>query len=387
MGREKLLTRDTLLILLTGFFYMACSMLVTPLITGFSESIGAGKTMMGFVGGGMNLCSLFCRPFMGNLADRISKYKLSLIGASILIASSLGYAVVTNTALLFLLRIFNGIGFSLCSVCATTWMSELLPPNRIGEGMGFYGTMNALAMAAAPAIGVALMERYGYRIAFIMAAVFGVCTLITILLIHDKGLPKSEKSLRNSFKVIDVHVVPMTFTVMCFAIPYCATQSFLVNYIGARSIDVPVGLFFPVYAGFLLVLRFALKKLFDRVSFIKFFSIANGSALLSMLCLYKMQHAGILILAAFFMAGGYGIMCTVCQSKAILLAGEGRKGLANSTYYVGLDLGMTLGPILGGVVFGGVPAELFYPCFMILVPLCIASYLLSNKICNGTFIK
>ncbi|MCI8645576.1 MAG: hypothetical protein HFE76_02000 [Firmicutes bacterium] len=38
--------------------------------------------------------------------------------------------------------------------------------------------------------------------------------------------------------------------------------------------------------------------------------------------------------ACIFMAGGYGIMCSVAQSTAILLAGEGRRGLANSTYMV-----------------------------------------------------
>lgn len=38
--------------------------------------------------------------------------------------------------------------------------------------------------------------------------------------------------------------------------------------------------------------------------------------------------------AALFMAGGYGIMCSVCQSTAILLAGPERRGLANSTYYI-----------------------------------------------------
>lgn len=38
--------------------------------------------------------------------------------------------------------------------------------------------------------------------------------------------------------------------------------------------------------------------------------------------------------AALFMAGGYGIMCSVCQSTAILLAGPEHRGLANSTYYI-----------------------------------------------------
>ena len=36
-------------------------------------------------------------------------------------------------------------------------------------------------------------------------------------------------------------------------------------------------------------------------------------------------------------------------------AGEGKRELANSTYYIGLDLGITLDPVLGGMIFGNLP--------------------------------
>ena len=43
--------RDIALILAASFFYMASPMLITPIITGFSESLGASGVMMGFIGG------------------------------------------------------------------------------------------------------------------------------------------------------------------------------------------------------------------------------------------------------------------------------------------------------------------------------------------------
>lgn len=80
---------------------------------------------------------------------------------------------------------------------------------------------------------------------------------------------------------------------------------------------------------------------------------------------------------AMFMAGGYGIMYSVCQSKAILLAGKGKRGLANSTFYIGLDLGMALGPIIGGVLYGHVDIIYFYPILVITAPLGILVYWIS----------
>ena len=64
-------------------------------------------------------------------------------------------------------------------------------------------------------------------------------------------------------------------------------------------------------------------------------------------------------------------MCSVCQSHAMLLADKNNRGLANSTYYVGLDIGMALGPIIGGILYGNVDITKFYPILAITIPMVI----------------
>lgn len=43
--------RDIILILIASFFYMTSPMLITPIIAGFSETLGANGTTMGLIGG------------------------------------------------------------------------------------------------------------------------------------------------------------------------------------------------------------------------------------------------------------------------------------------------------------------------------------------------
>ena len=100
---------DMILILAASFFYFASPMLVTPLITGFAESVGASAALMGMIGGLMNLCALFCRPIAGNLADKISKYKLSFLGAGLMALSCLGYMAALEPLLIAISRVVNGI--------------------------------------------------------------------------------------------------------------------------------------------------------------------------------------------------------------------------------------------------------------------------------------
>ena len=80
------------------------------------------------------------------------------------------------------------------------------------------------------------------------------------------------------------------------------------------------------------------------------------------------------------MAGGYGIMSSVCQSRAIVTAGREHAGLGNTTYYIGLDLGMTLGPVLGGVLYGSLDIRLFDPVLLLTVPAVIAVYALNRRV-------
>lgn len=383
MSKKSFLTKDIVLILAASFFYLSSPMLITPLITGFSKTMGASATLMGIVGGMMNLCALFCRPFAGNLADRISKYHLTFVGTILMSIACLGYIFAANSLMIILARIINGIGYSLCSVCMSTWLSDLLPRENIGSGMGFYGMMNALGMAIAPAIGVSLYKKIGYRMTFALALAFAVATITLIQFVSDKDEPKKPISENRKLAIIDINVVPIAIIIMLFAIPYCMTQSFLVSYVEERGLSVSVSLFFPVYAVILLVLRFSMKSLFDRLPFGVFLFAGSACAAVSILCLANLHNNFIMVIAAAFMAGGYGIMCSVCQSTAMLLAGEGKRGLANSTYYIGLDLGMTLGPVLGGVLFGKLPLTYFYPVMLLTIPFIIVIYLSKRKALRG----
>ena len=385
--KSKIYSKDIILVLAASFFYMASPMLVTPLITGFSGSIGASAALMGLVGGMMNLVSLFCRPLAGNLADRISKYKLSFIGAVFMTLACVGYIFAPNEAVVVIARIINGFGFACCSVCMATWMSDMLPKDKIGSGMGFYGTMNALAMAVAPAIGVSAYQTFGYRASFVIALVFSVAIIAVIQFIGDKGEPEKEPvstdEEQKRIELIDVKVIPIALIIMLFAIPYCATQSFLVTYTETRGLHIFVSLFFPAYAVVLIVLRLSLRNLFDRLPFQVFLLAGIVSELMAILLLTLMNNNVIMILASCFLAGGYGVMSSVCQSTAILLAGKGKRGLANSTYYIGLDLGMTLGPFIGGILYGGLDIKWFYPVLMMTMPLAGAVYCFNRKKLKG----
>ena len=158
---SKLYTRDALCLMGASFFFMFSTMLVTPLINGYSSALGAHEIFAGIVTGSMSIIALILRPLAGNLSDHISKYRLSVIGSVLIFIGVVGYCISPTSQLLLLFRLVNGVGFVLATVCMTTWLSLVVPREHVGEAMGMYGLMNALAMALAPAIGIALYNVIG----------------------------------------------------------------------------------------------------------------------------------------------------------------------------------------------------------------------------------
>lgn len=375
--KEKSFTmynKNIILLLLASFFYMASTMMTMPIIAGFAGNLGASAAFMGIVAGAMNLISLIVHPIIGHIIDLHSKYKLTLIGAIFLVSASCGYLIVDDSFYLLLCRLINGLGFACCSISLSTWLADLIPKNKIGFGMGLYGTMNALAMAIAPALGLFLFQHLGYSATFITACLFSFAVILSCIDVNNHDIPAKQSQAKSSWKIIDNKIVPLAIIIMLFTIPYCATQAFIVTYIQVQNISATASLFFPVYAIVLLIIRLALKPLFDTGAFLYFLISSSLCAIIAIISLANLNGNILLLIAAIGMAGGSGVMCSVCQASAIKKVSATNRGLANSTYYLGIDLGMALGPIIGGFIYNHFSMEYFYPLFLLTVPFIWLAY-------------
>lgn len=382
--KTRLYTPNVKLVLVASFFFLMSPMLINPVIAGFTREIGASSVLAGVIAGLMNLTSLVLRPLAGNLTDRVSKYHLTLVGGCLLLIASLGYSFTTNLTLITAFRILNGLGYTLCSVCMATWMASLLPPDRIGSGMGIYGLANALGMACGPAIAVFLYQHYSYQSVFWLAAICSGLLVLMIQFVTDRGVPvkrpAADAGSKRHLRIVQPQVLPVAMILLLFSLPYFATQTYVVSYVAARHFHVAAGLFFPVYAGILLVLRIVLRDLFDRVPFGKFLWLCLICNLVGLIGLTDMTNWFMLIVGALGLAAGYGLMFSICQAKAMMLVPAADHGLANSTFYIGVDLGMSLGPIIGGIISSALPMAWFYPVMMVItLPLIVIVYLWNRR--------
>ncbi len=389
MAKEKsIYTKDVILVMAASFFFMFSTMFVNPLINGYAKSLGASSAFAGVIVGIMSIASMFLRPIAGNLTDKLSKYCLSLIGGILIMIGVIGYVIAPASNWLLIFRLINGAGFVLCTVCMSTWLAFLVPRAHVGQAMGFYGLMNALAMAVAPALAINVYQKTGYRLALIASAIAAFMMVIIIQFVGNRANPKkgtAKKKLGSShqFKIIQKNVLPIALLTTLFAFPYFATQADLVTYAQERHLNVNVGSFFLIYAVVLLVIRIFLKNFFDTVKFGIWFWVSIGATLIYLLLLSTMKNNLMMALAAAFMAVGYGVIYSILQSTALLLAPISEQGLASSTFYLGLDIGMAFGPIIMGLISDLLPIKFFYPIQLLLLPLMLIVYWRYHTRLNG----
>lgn len=336
--KKSIYTKDVILVMAASFFFMFSTMFINPLINGYAKSLGASSAFAGLIVGIMSIAAMFLRPVAGNLTDRFSKYRLSFIGGILIFIGVLGYILTPSSGWLLLFRLINGMGYVLCTVCMTTWLAFLVPRAHVGEAMGFYGLMNALAMAVAPAVSINIYQKIGYRESLIASAASSILMIIAIQFVGDRAKP-SKKAVtkvkkQKGIKIIQMNVLPVAILTTLFALPYFTTQADIVTYVEQRHLTVAVGSYFLIYAVVLLAIRICLKSLFDTVRFGIWFWISTIATIAYILLLTFMTNNWEMALAAAGMAIGYGVIYSVLQSTALLLAPISEQGLALSLIHI-----------------------------------------------------
>ena len=159
------------------------------------------------------------------------------------------------------------------------------------------------------------------------------------------------------------------------------------TYVEQRHLNVAVGAYFLIYAVVLLAIRLVLRNQFDTVRFGVWLVGCTIATAFYLVMLAIMENNWQMALAAAGMALGYGIIYSVCQSTAMMLAPGNERGLASATFFVGMDIGMSLGPIAGGIIDSLLPVEYFYLVMLVVVPVILLICLANRRKLNQAVIQ
>jgi len=337
----------TFFLILSVSFLMFMSMyMLLPTLPLYAQTIGGNETVAGTIVGIFTLSAVLVRPWFGNLLDRKGRKVILVIGIGIFLVSVLAYNLAFSIMILLALRMLHGIGWGASTTATGTMASDVIPAARRAEGMGYYGIAATIAMSLGPALGLYLVKYSSYSVLFTGAAILAALGLAGSFLINYETPRHPEKAKASLGKgvILEKTAIAPALVLFFITLTYGGIITFLPSYAGSRGVE-NIGVFFTVYALVLLVGRPIIGKLADRYGARKF--LVPGILLIAsaLLLLALATSLPMFLLVGIVYGLGFGTVQPILNALVISLAPPERRGAANATFAVAMDMGIGLGAV------------------------------------------
>lgn len=361
--KDRLFTRSYIYMCLANFLTAFSFFLLVPTLPFYLvDNFGLEPDIVGLVLSCYVLAVLCIRPFAGFVADVFPRKKVYLISYVLFALSFVGYLFVYSEILFFiLLRVVHGFAFGALNTTGNTLVIDIMPSSRRGEGLGYFGVTNNLAMAFGPMTGLFLIEGGSYNQLFFAALLTACIGLLFASIVKVKWRQPIEKigKVFSIDRFILLEGIPASLAFFMLAIPYGMTSSYIAIYAAEVGITEGVGFFFTVQGAGLIVSRLISGKRVDKGYITQTISrgivIALvgviGEALLATVCGFNFTAGfALYFLSAFLIGYGFGTIFPAFNTLFINMAPHSRRATANATYLTGWDVGIGAGMLLGGAL-------------------------------------
>ncbi|RFU71618.1 MFS transporter [Peribacillus saganii] len=345
---DKIWTRDFTLICLANFFIFLGFQMTLPTLPLFVEHLGGNDQLIGMIVGVFTFSALLIRPYAGRILETKGRGFVFLLGLGIFVISIGSYGFVASLLFLFGMRLVQGVGWGFSTTAAGTIATDLIPPRRRGEGMGYYGLSGSLAMAFGPSLGLFLVDTISFTLFFGICSILGLFAFLLSARIHYvKGQKPLVKPKR--WDVYEKTALKPSILLFFITVTFGGIASFLPLYTAEKGIP-GIQWYFFLYAMAVLLSRTFAGKLYDLKGHRFLFLPGATMIFIAMLLLAWMPNSAILYTAAVLYGLGFGSLQPALQTWSIENAPMNRKGMANATFFSFFDLGVGVGAIFFGQI-------------------------------------
>lgn len=372
----RIWNKTFILIMIVSFLMFLSMYMLLPTLPLYAQTIGGNETVAGTIVAVFTLSAVMVRPWFGNMLDRKGRKLILIIGVGIFFVSALAYNLVFSIITLLALRVVHGIGWGASTTATGTIASDVIPAVRRSEGMGYYGISATIAMSVGPALGLYLVAYRSYAVLFTGSAILAALGLAGSFFINyeiPRKIQEGAKAPLRKGVILEKTAIPPALVLFFITLTYGGIVTFLPSYAADRGVE-NIGIFFTVYALVLLLGRPIIGKLADRYGARKFLVPGILLIAIALVLLVKASSLPIFLLVAVVYGLGFGTVQPILNALVISLSPPERRGAANATFAVAMDLGIGLGAVTLGFIAQKMGYEYMYGCSAIFALLALIMY-------------
>ena len=359
--KDRLVTPGYCFILAANFLlYFGFWLLIPVLPFYLSEVFNAGNSTIGIILSCYTVAALCIRPFSGYFLDSFARKPLYLLAYFIFMTMFAGYIIAGSLTLFILFRIIHGVSFGMVTVGGNTVVIDIMPSSRRGEGLGYYGLSNNIAMAVGPMSGLFLHDAgMSYTTIFCFSLGSCIAGFICASLVKTPYKPPVRREPISLDRFILLKGIPAGVSLLLLSIPYGMTTNYVAMYAKEIGIHATTGFFFTFMAVGMAISRIFSGRIVDRGKITQVISaglyIVVFSFFLLSACVYIIEWNSMACNIVFFAVAlllgiGFGIMFPAYNTLFVNLAPNSQRGTATSTYLTSWDVGIGIGMLTGGYI-------------------------------------
>ncbi len=338
-----------MIFIIATVIYCTMQMLATTLPK-FADDMGATAQAIGLLSGIFALCALFMRPVSGQIVDNEDKLVLLRVVLVFQIVALSGLSFSNKYWMLLLFRGLSGLSWGIGSTLCMTIATNCFTNNNMTTGVGIYGLGQILAQTIGPLIGLSIAEKFGYQnLYFLNTVLMILCMILTLLLRIDNQQASDKKYSVNIKDIVCFNALPPAILTMCNTIAKSAITAFLIIYADMLNVQ-NIGIFFTIQALVIFLTRPFIARLSDKGGFLKMLIPCEILLVVGLLVIAFSRNISMFILAAVLTGVSSSGEQPMLMAECVRNTDPLKRGSANNTNYIGIDVGMFLGSNLAGVL-------------------------------------
>ena len=364
----KLWTKDFIIVMIACSGISFCNYFFSSTLPIYAKNITGTSIYAGLIMTVYTLAALVSRPLTGYLNDRIGRVRMLIIGAALCAVACFLYKYASVIVFLIVFRIFHGIGFGIHSTSGATVAADIIPKERMGEGLGIFGLYGTIASAIAPGIALAIIGDGDTNSQFtplfmLSVGISIVCMFLDSRIRYERGDKKTagkeptavvditEETVRQpprTFLGFEAGVILPAVIIICVFVAYSSVSAFLTLYAKEEGLG-NIGLFFTFTAIGMFLSRALLGKVADKRGAD---ILVIPSLVLLVLCYAAIPFVGRigLFVIGFPVGLAQGAICPAVNTLMFRRCTRRRRGTAAAAYFSSIDLGIGLGALMFGVI-------------------------------------
>jgi MFS family permease len=359
-------TIDFFLLSISSFLFFGSFNMIVPELPNYLSSLG-GEDYKGLIISLFTLTAGLSRPFSGKLADKVGRKPVIIFGAVVCFLVSLLDPIITSVAGFLLLRFFHGFSTGFTPTGTSAYVADIVPISKRGEALGIQSLFGSLGMAAGPALGGFIAERWGLNPMFYCSAFTAILSMLILISLKETLKDKESLSIYHfqlkKDEIIEKRVLNpslvLFLTVFSFGIVLTIIPDFSAH-LGIKN----KGIFFAVFTLASLGIRIIAGKTSDRYGRIPVMKIATLLMALSMITIAFSMDKTFLIVGGILFGCAVGMNSPTVSAWTIDLSLEKFRGRALATMYISLEAGIGCGALLSGWLYNNQP-ENFKSVFLL----------------------